>query len=180
MEMKFTVDTDDIYDGEDSLSFEHLFTDSLKREIIKDAKGKIASDAFKEFTTLVSNSVVDNVKLKMQNFLDEDIAINGRYGEPKFIGSIEDLIKSRFDDVLLRSVDGNGETIVGGCTTKNKTWIEWKIENKLDKGLNSAINQATDLIDRKIDRELKNRLKEITDKTISDKVGSALVNTLKK
>ena len=37
MELKFTIDTDELY-GEDGVDFEHLMSDSLRREIIKNCK----------------------------------------------------------------------------------------------------------------------------------------------
>ena len=99
--------------GSEGISFESLLGDSLKREIVQNCKESLASEKFKEFSELVSNTIMADVKLRMENFLSEDIALTEGWGKPVFVGSIEDLIKKRFDDVLLRNVDSSGKTIQG-------------------------------------------------------------------
>ena len=149
MELKFTIDTDDLY-GED-VNFESLLTSSLRQEVMKNCKTDLVSDKFKEFAELTSDTIVAGVKLKMENFLSEEIALVDRWGKKIFVGSIEDLMKKRFDDVLLRSVDNKGRTIQGCTTSDNPTWIEWKIENFLEGRIHSFLKEAS----RKLSEEME-------------------------
>lgn len=175
MELKFTIDTDDIY--EDEKGFEYLLTDSLRREVIKNCKNGLATDEFKKFATLASDTIIAGVKLKMENFLAEEIAITERWGEKTFVGSIEDLIKKRFDDVLLRSVDDRGETIKG-CTTKGKTWVEWRIGDILDKQVDNIIKRAADNIERTVRSSVKDTITKLKDGAIKKQVDDAFVKIL--
>ena len=176
MELKLIIETDELY-GEDGLNFESLLSESFKRAIIKDCKDGLASDKFKEFSQLASDTIIADIKLRMENFLNEEIALTGRYGEKMFVGSIEDLIKQRFDDVLLRPVDGSGKTLQG-CTSAGKTWIEWSIEQNLEAVLKRHIKTASDKILKEVEKRIAEQLKEIMDNGIKERVGRAFADIL--
>ena len=177
MELKFTIDTDELY-GEDGVDFEHLMSDSLRREIIKNCKDGLASDKFKEFADLASGTIISDIKLKMENFLSEEIAITEGWGKPTFVGSIEDLIKQRFDDVILRVVDSSGKTLQG-CTSSGKKWIEWVIEEKLDDHLTKEIKNAAVNIEKWISGYVNKKLIEIKDDALKKQVDDAFTSILK-
>jgi hypothetical protein len=177
MELKFTIDTDDIYERD--TDFEHLLTESLSREIIKNANGKFASEKFKEFATLTSDTIVAETKLKMMNFLSEEIVLTERYGEKSFVGSVEDLLKLRFDDILLRPVDSSGKTLQG-CTSSGKTWIEWEIERRLQDSLKRIVDNASKEIERKVTQAVNGTLIEFKDKAIKDQVDNTFASILQK
>ncbi len=127
MILKFEVDTDDLYnDGE--MDFESLLTDRLRDAVMKDCKDKLSSDRFDQFAALTADTIVAGVKLRMENFLSEEISINDRWGKAEFVGSLEDLIKKNFDDVLLRPVDGNGKTLQGCTSSGWSAEIMWNRE----------------------------------------------------
>ena len=177
MELKFTLNTDDLY-GEDGIDFESLLADSLKRAIIKDAKAEVASAKFKEFSQLASDSLVAEIKVRLSNFLSEEISITEQWGKPTFVGSIEDLIKKRFDDVLLRPVDTNGKTLQG-CTSSGKTWIEWEISNKLEDTLKAHIKNAQDSIRKLVSDSVSAKIIEIKNSAIKAQVDDAFAKFLK-
>jgi hypothetical protein len=158
--------------------FEEIFNDALKDAVFERCKEKLTGKAFESLSALTADTVVAQIKLKMENFLTEDIAISDGWGKPTFVGSIEDLIKKRFDDVLLRSVDGNGKTI-SGCTSAQKTWIEWRIESILTKGLQDHIENAKKNILNTVCRQMKDTIAEFKDKAIKDQVDSAFASMLK-
>lgn len=178
MELKFSIDTDDLYG--DEINFESLLTDTLQREIIKNCKKDLASDKFGEFAVLASNAIIAHIKLKMENFLSEDIALTEGWGKPTFVGSIEDLIKKRFDDILLRPVDGSGKTLQGCSKSPDgKTWIEWRIKSKLDDALQDHTRMASDNLKKFIIKAVDEKLVAIKDQSIKDQVDSAFVSILK-
>ena len=177
MELKFTIDTDDLYD-EESTNFETILTDSLRRAVVKDCKDRLATDKFKEFSDLTSEAIIAAIKLKMSNFLSEDIALTDKWGKAQFVGSIEDLIKSRFDDVLLRPVDRQGKTNQG-CTTSGNTWIEWKIQDALEERFKYHFKTATTQLERYVEKLVEKKIIEIKDKAIKAEVDSAFSSMLK-
>lgn len=176
MILNFTIDTDDIYENE--FSFETLFTDALVNIVSKDVKNRVKIDEFKQFATLVSNTIVADIKLRMENFLAEEIVLTARYGEKQFVGSVEDLIKKRFDDVLLRPVDSSGKTLQG-CTTVEQTWIEWKIKNSLGDSLERKIKDAVNNLQRFIQNTVDEKIISIKDEAIKNKVDKAFTDILK-
>jgi len=179
MKLTFTVDTDDMY-GEEGFehSFEELFARGLKNEIIKDARGQLASEKFAEFSRLTSDAIVSDIKLRMMNFLSEEIILTERYGEKTFVGSIEDLIKKRFDEILLKPVDGSGK-MLQGCTSSGKTWIEWAIEKNLLSDRDQIIQNARANITKEVIAAVNARLVEFKDKAIKDQVDKVWVNLMK-
>lgn len=183
MKLTFTVDTDEMYGSEDGemylvKDFNELLTDGLRKSIIAESKDKVASEKFKEFSSLVSDSIVSEIKVRMKNFLDEEIALTEKWGKTKFVGSIEDLIKMRFDDILLRPVDSDGKTI-NGCTSSGDTWIEWQIKNKLQKNFDRVIEIASDNILKSVKAYIDKKIVEIKDNAIKEQVDSAFVSILK-
>jgi len=177
MELTFKVDVSELYDDETGNGFQSLFSQSLTEAVVEKAKAKIHSDDFKKFAQVASDSIVADIKLRMENFLSEEIALTGRYGEKEFVGTIEDLIKKRFDDVLLRPVNSSGKTLEG-CTTSGQSWIEWAIEEKLENFVKKQIESASRNLTDTIKKEVSAKLVQIKDSAIKEQVDSAFVSIL--
>ncbi|MBL0732230.1 MAG: hypothetical protein JJW03_05185 [Desulfosarcina sp.] len=177
MELNITIDTDEIYERE--INFETLLSEELTRETLKKCKEELASDIFKEFSDKTAETTMASVKEKMVNFLNEDISLTDYWGKPTFIGSIEDLIKKRFDDVLLRPVDHSGATLKA-CTSTGVTWIEWILKKKMDSYLDDKVNAAKREIERLIKITVDNKIVEIKDAGIKKQVDAAFISILKK
>lgn len=171
MELTVTINTDDMFDetGEPSRSIEELLTNALRKEIVKKVKDEVASDKFNEFSKLVSDEVTAGVKTRLRGFLDEEIALTGRWGEKDFVGSIEDLIKTRFDDVILRPVDERGKTLEG-CTSSTQTWIEWMIKSRVKEVQDKHIKDASSKIEREVSKAVKEKLEELKNGAIRKQV----------
>ena len=169
MELKFSIETNEMFD-EDGYSIENILTDALKAQILTASKTEITSAKFNEFAESVQNEIVAGVKTKMISFLGEEIVLTDRYGKPNFIGSIDDLLKQRFDDILLRPVNDSGKTIEGCTTTGAKTWIEWRIENELGSSIKHKIESATNQIKRMVESEIASKLVEFKDSAIKKQV----------
>jgi hypothetical protein len=177
MKLNLIVETDDMFSSEEGIPFEDLLTDALKREIIKTTSKELGGEKFKEFSVLVSETIVSEIKLKMQNFLNEDIAITDQWGKATFIGSIEDLLKQRFDDVLLRPVDSRGNTLQA-CSSGKTTWIEYIINEKINNKIDSAVDDASYKLTKGIKDTIDQKIKEIMDNSIQEKVGNIFAQYL--
>jgi len=178
MELKLIIDTKDMY-GEDGIGFEALLADSFKRAIINDCKTGLAAEKFKEFSKLVSDTIIADIKLKMENFLSEEIALTGEWGKTTFVGSIEDLIKKRFDDILLRPVDSSGKTLQG-CVSSGNSWIEWKLGKSLESNITDAVDKASKEILNSVSQTVTQKIIEIKDGAIKKQVDEAFAGMIAK
>jgi len=178
MVLTLKIDTTELY-GKDGIDFENLLSDSFKREIIKDCKTGLAAEKFKEFSELVSDTIIADIKLKMENFLSEEITLTEGWGKTTFVGSIEDLIKKRFDDILLRPVDSSGKTLQG-CTTSGNSWIEWKIGKDLESTVNVITNKASKEIEKSVSQKITQKIIEIKDGAVRKQVDEAFAGMIAK
>ena len=175
MRLEFSVDTEDLYEKE--IDFKTLLTDSLKEEIIKNCSLNLASDKFKEFARLASDTIITGIKLRLENFLSEEIVLVDQWGKKTFIGSIEDLIKKRFDETLLRPVNSSGDTLQG-CTSSGKTWIEWKLGNTLQEEIASSVKNSERRIKSTIKELVGEKLTELKDEAIKKQVNTVFTSIL--
>lgn len=174
MKLKFSVDTEDL---EEEMDFDTLFTDSLRKEIINGAKANLGSEKFKEFAKLASDNIVTGIKLKLEHFLSEEIALVDQWGKKFFVGSVEDLIKKRFDDILLRPVDSAGRTLTG-CALSKQTWIEWKLERALTEEVAQQIKVAEKEIKYLVKEQVKERLIVFKDGAVKEQVDAVFTSVL--
>ena len=177
MELTFKVDTDDLYDRE--MSFEGLVSEQLQREIIAKCKKNLASDEFKKFVELAADKLTSEIKLRLENFLSEDIALNDSWGKATFVGSIEDLIKQRFDDLLLHPVSSDGKRLQG-CTSSSMTWIQWSIDKRLQDDVKKILDREKNTVATRIKNSISEELNGIKELAIKRQVGSAFASILNK
>jgi hypothetical protein len=176
MKLKFEVDPDDVHELE--MSFDDLVLSQLQKEILNRCKRNLESDKFKKFVELAADKLTVEIKLKLENFLSEDIALNDRWGKPIFIGSIEDLMKKRFDDLLLHPVDNSGNRLEG-CTSSSMTWIQWSINKKLQTDVTSIIDREKTQLAADIRKNIKQELIDFKDSALKEQVGEAMASILK-
>lgn len=179
MKLNFTVDMDDLY-GEDGIDFESIITSALEKKITESCKNGLASEKFNEFAKLTSDTIIAGTKLKMENFLSEEIALTEGWGKPTFVGSIEDLMKKRFDDTLLRPVDSSGKALQGCTTSDSDTWIEWMLKSHVRDTINSYVKTATSKIEQMISKEINAKITEIKDESLKRQVDDAFTSILKR
>jgi hypothetical protein len=177
MELTFKLDTDDLYDRE--MSFEGLVSEQLQKVIIAKCKKNLASDKFKEFTNLASDKLTIEIKLRLENFLSEDVALNDSWGKPTFVGSLEDLIKKRFDDLLLHPVDSAGKRLQG-CTSSSLTWLEWSIDKRLKDDVKQILDREKRTTVAKIETSIAKELAKLQGDSIKTKVAETFAAILKK
>ena len=166
--LKFEVDTDEIFEDYEAggPKFEDLFKMALTREVkdmaIKSASGSQA----KELMAKLKEEIETAVEAKMSNLVNEEVAFTDQWGKPKFIGTVEDYIKKQIDDKLFRDVDSDGKTITG-CSSNEKTWVDWRIEKEIGRYINQISNKANQQANHFCKAELDSALETFKNKTLS-------------
>jgi len=176
MLLNFTVETEDLWQHEE-MNFEDLLTLELQKEVMKKCRKDLASDKFKTFSDLTADTIIADIKLRMENFLSEDVALTNQWGKPTFVGSIEDLIKKRLDETLLAPVDSQGNTLKG-CTSSSRTWIEWKIEKIVEERIKVEVRAVERTITSTFQALVKKQLIEIKDNALKQQVDDAFTSIL--
>lgn len=179
MKINFTVDTDEIFSEEgETVTFEDIFRQELNKATLAQYHDKLASDSFIEYSRVIAEKLENELKNKLESFLSEEIALTDKWGKKEFVGSIEDLIKSRIDAQLLRPVDSNGKEITG-CHTSGHTYLEWFIERKMKEYIDAQMEYAKKDIRSEVVKTVKARMNELTSGLICDTVSDALGKVLK-
>lgn len=155
-------------------------TESVVEEILaKMVRDRVKIEVEKAVSPLVEQAIGREVDRRMVAFMDEEIALTGRWGEKHFVGSIEDLIKMRFDEKLLQPVDSGGRP-VQGCTSSTKTWLEWAIEKELGGNLKRKVEDAQRAITKNMEVEVKRLLTEHFDKAAKETIAERMADLLKR
>lgn len=151
--LTFTMDTD-LIDYENGMSFEDMFTDTIRAAVLEDVVANVSREHINRITTQLCQSAEKLVECKLKSLLNEELVLNDKWGKPLFIGSIEDYIKKTIDDKTLGQVDPRGNKITG-CTTTDHTWIQWLVEKELASAIAAMQANFRDLAQNWLKNELK-------------------------
>lgn len=176
--LKIEIDTDDLGLDEDGYgkSFEDVFHETLKHEISNLAFNKLKKEHVESFANLVKETVSESVEIRIMKLLSEEIAISGKWGEKKFIGSVEDYIKREIDGKYLHPVNTNGKRLEG-CTTEHAgdTWINWKLNNLMHEEFKRLLSRAENNIEQMVANTIKTQLDTYSEGLIEEKVRAKLL-----
>ncbi len=181
MEINATVNVQELFDYDGERSSEEIFKELLQNAVKQAFREKFSSEIELAMNNLMPK-LVSTLELKLQekveSFFAEDIAISDRWGNPTFVGSIEDLMKQKFDETILAPVNGKGENVSGCASPGTKTYAEYIFEKKIDSERNYQLDAIVTRLEDKVNQELKGQLAAITDGLIHTKVANALAGLL--
>lgn len=172
------IDTDDLGIDEEGYgaTFEELFHNGLKDEIAKTAFDKLLNSGVGNFSDLVKSIVSSSVESRIIGLLTEDIKITGKWGEKKFIGSVEDYIKKEIDGRYLHQVGSNGKKLEGCSTSDSEnTWINWKLKEYMDNEFKHQIDRAQSKINNLIKQAVDTNMNAFADRVIQEKTHAKLL-----
>ena len=172
--MKFNVDIElDWIEEDTSISAE------IKNQIIfsiqEKVGKKIEEQAEEKVNAMIDNEVVNKVNSLTEklfnDFLDREINISDNYGSTiKSYPKLEDLIKEKFDNFMIQSVDKDGKSY-DGSYGKKYSRINFIVEEQLKTFANEFTTEAV----KKVSEEIKEHVKE----GLTTKLGAELMNVLK-
>ena len=139
MKLNMTIDTDDLY-GEDGMDFEYLLSKELKREIFKSCKSDLASDKFKEFSELVSDTILADIKLRFDDILLRPVDSNGKTLKGCTSSGGDTWIEWRIKDIL----DNKVVKIVYDAAKTIEREIKIVVEKQIIDIKDNAIKQQVD------------------------------------
>jgi len=174
--LKFEVNTDDMFQnyseeyGHTGNSFETLFKDAMMKELKKSAVEEALKLPLKELTEKIKEGVDTAVETKLTNLINEDIAITDRWGNPEFIGSVEDYIKKEIDEKMLSPVDSNGRPLQGCTNSDAQKWVQWAVKTSITKKLDEIQSTAQKETQKFCEDVLTQTLEEFKTKTLKSEI----------
>ena len=174
--LKFEVDTNEMFKGYEEGGgsiFEDLFKDALTQEVKKFAVESASSEQVKNLTDKLKSEIETAVETKMANLVNEEVAFTDKWGKPEFVGTVEDYIKKQIDEKLFRNVDSGGKTMTG-CSTTQKTWVEWKIEKEAESYIRTISDRISSKFNIFCKNELDDHLEKFKNETLSELIRKRL------
>jgi hypothetical protein len=148
---------------------EDILVPEIKRAIIHEVAQQFGDKHIKEIAEKMSLAAIEKVeslmKEKVNSFMGEEIALTDRWGNVEFVGTVEDLMKQKFDETILAPVDSSGKKLQG-CTSSSKNYVQWHIENETKNYRARAIQDA----ETRINTFIKNEIKQYLDNHVKDKI----------
>lgn len=170
--LKIEVDTEDFYDYDyGPATIEDILTSTVKKAILEDLTKKFSTDGIKNIQKEVRKTAEKVIIDKLSLLTNEDVVIKGGWGEPQFIGSVEDYIKKQIDDRLYKPVDSNGRPTIGCTTERGKnTWIEWYVKEKVKKFEERITEKIDNELGYSADKLIKKALEKYKEKTLNQTI----------
>jgi len=167
MEIKFNLDLDDFYIDED-----RSLKDEIKNKIVNMAVEKLYQKIENNYEDQVSDIIKNKIESLVENtfkdFTEKTVIVTDKYGSKKDEGTVEELIKKRFDKWLLDGVDNDGRIV---NYNPSYTRIEYLIESQLNKHSQRFVSDAVGAIASKLEKTLSEDLRDAIGKKIADKIG---------
>lgn len=171
MEIKMTVDTDDIYsDYDNGVSFEDLVKGEFRNEIKSYVFQRMSKTEIAQGTNQIQIECEDQIIDKMSNLVNEEISFTDQWGKPEFVGTVEDYIKKRIDEILLKPVDRNGKTTSSCSYGDDETWIKWHIRKSIKDQTEKIKRESQKYAKSFIENTLNQYLKDFTQNTLKGQI----------
>jgi hypothetical protein len=175
MQLNVTIDLGDLY-GEE-MTVEEIITSEMRQQVLSEVAKIMADGEVRAMAKEMSNSVRGEIERLMRervdSFMGEEIALTGRWGEPAFVGTIEDLLKKTFDETVMAPVDARGERL-SGCSSSSETYLEFSIKKAAEKFMKTDLQKAKESVERVIRGEIKNQLEEYKAGVLKEEVSEAI------
>ena len=199
MKLKIQIDVQDIFDhqneeaycagsGEGGDSGGYDLNETIKNEIINGVKKAISKDCLaaveakskSAIEQVIADSVqkaqdtISNRALEFTNdWLENEVEITDKWGDPKEKITIKDLIKRSFDNLLEKQVDSNGK-FTSGYGGKGKL-IDYLTNQRVKDEVSARMAQFGKDIDSKIKASIDKSIKD----NVSDRFAQMVIGAAK-
>jgi hypothetical protein len=172
MKLNLEVELDWI---DEEMNIDDTVKQNVINAVVSKIQTKIDSQVEKNINNIIDKTIVkriDKMTEKLFNdFLSKEITITDNYGDTiKSYKSVNDVIKERFDNFMMQTVDENGESYDGGYGRKYQ-----RLTFIIDKQLQDFANKFTTDAVKTVSEEIKLHVKE----GLTTKLGAELMKVLK-
>jgi hypothetical protein len=153
--------------------------DTVKQQIIDGVVNKIQKSieekVEKNINSTIDNTIIDKINQKTEDlfndFMNREIVINDNYGDVlKSYNNVYEMMKERFDNFMLQTVDEKGKAYDGSYGKKYQRFtyiVDQQLKKFADKFTTDAVEQVS------------NEIKEHVKEGLTNKLGSELMKVLK-
>lgn len=181
MKLHITVDIDYIdEDGNIDDEVKHSIIQGVKDAISRDCLKKVEAEASTQIKQAIDESIASAKQLieqravkVVEDWLDNEVVVTDRYGDPVEKGKIIDLIKKSFTDLLQKKVDENGR--FGNTYGSSSTLIDWITKDRVEKVVSEKLNGLSKDIDKQIEKAVNAGIRE----NVSNKFAEMVIQTAK-
>lgn len=172
----------------DWLDEEGNIDDVMKEELVSGVKNAISKQCLKRVedkaSKAIDNAIQEAVEaaektmnLKVVEFVDEwlktEVVVSDKYGDTVQKGSIKDLVKKQFDQLMNSHVSSDGRIVASGGYGAKTSVIRFLTGEAVREVVDSELSNYKRDIDKKIKDEINNGIKE----NVSDLFAKMVVNT---
>lgn len=181
MKLNITVDIDWIEeDGSIDEEVKHQIISGVKNSISKQCLAKVEKEASKEIDKAIQSSIAkvqSSIESKAIEFADDwlenEVTVTNKWGEPKESLTITDLIKKTFDGLLEKQVDDSGK-FCDGYSGKMKL-----INYLTGKRVEGVVNEKMKGFSRSIDDQITKAVNAGIRENVANKFAEMVVATAK-
>jgi len=175
MKLNITVEIDYI-DEEGNID------DEVKASIIQGVKDSISKTCLarveKEASESINTALISaQQKIEeraiqfVEEWLTKEVVITDKWGDVKDTGTITDMIKASFNDILTKTVDSKGR-FANGYDAKT-TLLEWVTKDRVQEVVANKLEGLNKEIDKKIDELVNAGIRS----RVSDKFAEMVIET---
>lgn len=146
--MKLNVSVELGYLDEEGTTIEDVVRERIVKEVVDRIRDKAIKDVEKKAVrqmAIVEKSLNDAINKRMEEWLAGEVVITDKWGDVKFEGTLDDMLKKRFDNFWSQQVDNNGDSFSGyGSVTRMQWLIDQRVANlskKFTKDLASKVSR---------------------------------------
>jgi hypothetical protein len=174
MKLELDVALEGIIESPDGEEYSYSIEDHLRHDIIQRVIERIfnaVKDNYeKQINDIIEKKVAELTEKTFSDFLVREISVTDTYGSVKWSGTVEELIKRKFDEWLLGTVDEKGRSATSHYDKLQKR-VNFLITTQLEKHSNEFVQRAVTEVADKLEKTLSEDFRDIIGKKIADKIG---------
>lgn len=152
----------------------------MQQRLVAGVKNAISADCIRAAEEQATAAIDEIIQKRVNDFIEDwmssEVVLTNNYGEEVEKGSIKELVKKRFDDLMNSHVDSSGRFTTPSTYGSNKgvnTVVGFLTGAAVKEVVESELRGYKNQIDEKIKSEINNGIKN----NVSDLFARMVVNT---
>lgn len=174
MKLELDISLEGIAEDYDGQEYSYSIEEHLRHDIISKVIEKLFTAVKDDYRTdidkIISERIEKLTEETFNTFIDKEIKVTDDYGSLKWTGTIHDLIKEKFDEWLLGTVDKQGRSSDSRYEILQSR-VNFIIDERLKKHSEQFVQRAVTEVSDKLEETLSEDLRDMIGKRIADKIG---------